>query len=163
MNTERNDNESGLAGIQNYLNWVITFIHTTLYVSMFDLSWEEYLFYTNILLYDDHTSLIVFYNWFTKIIRESEQCTWVTVFSNASWWFYFEDNEIALLQITNFYFASHLCKYLYSSWFSFPRVFIFVSDDSCRHCCPLGSPSSVHPCHHWHSWQWASPLVIEYL
>ena len=81
----------------------------------------------------------------------------------ACLWFYFEDNEIALLEIANFYFASHLCKYLYSSLFSFPQVFIFVFDDSWRHCCPLGSLSSVHPCHHWHNWQWASPLVIEYL
>ena len=81
----------------------------------------------------------------------------------ACLWFYFEDNEIALLEIANFYFASHLCKYLYSSLFSFPQVFIFVFDDSWRHCCPLGSLSSVHPCHHWHNWQWASPIVIEYL
>ena len=29
----------------------------------------------------------------------------------ACLWFYFEDNEIALLEIANFYFASHLCKY----------------------------------------------------
>ena len=66
MNTERNNNKSGLAGTQIYLNWVIIFIHT--------LSMLIYQGRISILhQYDDHASLIVFYTCFTKIIPESEQ------------------------------------------------------------------------------------------
>ena len=85
----------------------------------------------------------------------------------ACLWFYFEDNEIALLEIANFYFASHLCKYNIctrpgSLFLKYLYLFLMIAGDIVL-LLSTGILSSVHPCHHQHNWLWASPLVIEYL